>query len=85
MADIIMSRAQRRQKQRIFKQASESLLKLEQALGDMEQFLVENNILINNLKERTRSITIRNTLRTQWKPAPLSDAIAAFNHMREDA
>lgn len=84
MADIIMSRAQRRQKQRIYKRASESLLKLEQALGDMEQFLVENNILINNLKERTRAVTIRNVLRSQWKSAPLADAISAFNHMRED-
>jgi len=85
MAAILMSRAQRRQKQRIYKQARDSLLKLEQALGDMEQFLVENNIIINNLKERTRAVTIRNILRTQWKSAPLADAIAAFNHMREDA
>lgn len=81
----IMTRAQRRQKQRIFKQASESLLKLEKALGDMEQFLVENHATVVELKERTRAVTIRNILRKHGRLAPLADAISGFNHLREDA
>ena len=80
----MLTRAQRREKRRIYKIASESVINLERVLKDMRIFLSENSADLTNLNSAEElQVVARAFARTRALEGLLL-SIHHFNNLRED-